>query len=195
MCATLATLAGLSMAQAVSLDPEAGEAAAGGLPRPEPPAEARLESSGHLTPPGYLTYPAYPAHPVYPAAPSGPADMARPDRGESVGLPGMASVYHRRLHGRPTASGEPYINEGWTAAHRHLPLGTLLSVRNPANGVEVVVRVNDRGPFHAGRIVDLSVAAGQALGLMRVGVAMVVIRPLLSGEAAGRRLGVQDARW
>lgn len=107
----------------------------------------------------------------------------------------MASIYHRRLHGRPTASGEPYSNDGWTAAHRDLPLGTLLSVRNPANGVEVVVRVNDRGPFHAGRIVDLSVAAAQALGLMRVGVAMVVIRPLLSDEAEGRRLGVQSTRW
>jgi rare lipoprotein A len=72
-------------------------------------------------------------------------------------------------------------------------LGTLLSVRNPANGVEVVVRVNDRGPFHPGRMVDLSVAAAQALGLMQAGVAMVVIRPLLSEEADSRSLGVQDA--
>lgn len=113
------------------------------------------------------------------------------------GMPGLASVYHRRLHGRPTASGEPYVNDGWTAAHRELPLGTLLSVFNPANGVEVVVRVNDRGPFHPGRMVDLSVAAAQALDLMKAGVAMVVIRPLLSDEADSRSLGVQTtaAGW
>lgn len=106
-------------------------------------------------------------------------------------IPGMASVYHRRFQGRPTASGEPYANEGWTAAHRDLPLGTLLSVRNPANGVEVVVRVNDRGPFHPGRMLDLSVAAAQALGLMQLGVALVVIRPLLTEEADQASMGVQ----
>ena len=61
-------------------------------------------------------------------------------------LSGMASVYSQRLQGRPTASGEPYRTQGWTAAHRDLPLGTWLSVRNPGNGLEVVVRVNDRGP-------------------------------------------------
>lgn len=106
-------------------------------------------------------------------------------------MPGLASVYHRRLQGRLTASGEPYANAGWTAAHRDLPLGTLLSVLNPSNGVEVVVRVNDRGPYHPEREVDLSVAAAQALGLMRAGVAMVVIRPLLTEEAERTSLGVQ----
>ena len=103
----------------------------------------------------------------------------------------MASFYSQRFHGRSTASGEPYLNDGWTAAHRDLPLGTLLSVRNPANGVEVVVRVNDRGPFHSNRMLDLSMAAAQALGLVRQGVAMVVIRPLSADDADSRALGPQ----
>lgn len=106
-------------------------------------------------------------------------------------LPGLASFYSQRFHGRPTASGEPYLNQGWTAAHRDLPLGSWLSVTNPVNGVEVVVRVNDRGPFHPGRLVDLSVAAAQALGLLRAGVAMVVIRPLSESEAGQRVVGLQ----
>lgn len=108
-------------------------------------------------------------------------------------LSGMASIYSQRFHGRPTASGEPYLSHGWTAAHRDLPLGTLLSVRNPANNTEVVVRVNDRGPFHANRMVDLSMAAAQSLGLLRQGVAMVVIRPLSADQADRRALGPQPA--
>lgn len=115
------------------------------------------------------------------------------DMAPGVGrLPGLASFYSQRFHGRPTASGEPYLNQGWTAAHRDLPLGSLLSVTNPVNGVEVVVRVNDRGPFHPGRLVDLSVAAAQALGLLRAGVAMVVIRPLSESEAEQRVVGLQS---
>jgi rare lipoprotein A len=109
----------------------------------------------------------------------------------SAWLSGMASIYSQRFHGRPTASGEPYLSDGWTAAHRDLPLGTLLSVRNPANGTEVVVRVNDRGPFHANRLVDLSMAAAQHLGLLRQGVAVVVIRPLSADQADRRALGPQ----
>ncbi|MBA4254399.1 MAG: hypothetical protein C0445_00805 [Polaromonas sp.] len=112
---------------------------------------------------------------------------------EPAWLSGMASIYSQRFHGRPTASGEPYLSDGWTAAHRDLPLGTLLSVRNPANGTEVVVRVNDRGSFHANRLVDLSMAAAQHLGLLRQGVAVVVIRPLSADQADRRALGPQPA--
>lgn len=118
-------------------------------------------------------------------------EWRRASPGAGVEWTGVASVYHRRFEGRPTASGEPYEAQGWTAAHRDLPMGTLLSVRNPANGVEVVVRVNDRGPYHGNRLLDLSTAAAEALGLLRLGVAMVVVRPLSEGESAQRSVGVQ----
>ena len=70
---------------------------------------------------------------------------------------------------RSTASGEPYRAVKLTAAHRTLPFGTLLRVTNVRNGRSVVVRVNDRGPFHARRVVDLSRAAAAELGLVRRG--------------------------
>jgi rare lipoprotein A len=82
---------------------------------------------------------------------------------------GEASYYARGFEGRSTASGEPYRAQGFTAAHRTLPFGTMLRVTNPRNGRSVVVRVNDRGPFHARRIVDLSRAAAAELGLVRRG--------------------------
>ncbi len=90
---------------------------------------------------------------------------------------GQASWYGRKFHGRPTASGEPYDMYAMTAAHPTLPLPTYARVRNPANGREVVVRVNDRGPFHSGRIIDLSYTAALKLGLLR-GVAPVEVERL-----------------
>ncbi|HEX2543111.1 MAG TPA: septal ring lytic transglycosylase RlpA family protein [Caldimonas sp.] len=80
---------------------------------------------------------------------------------------GLASWYGRKFHGRPTAIGETYDMYAMTAAHPTLPLPSYARIRNPANGREVIVRVNDRGPFHAGRIVDLSYAAAARLGLLR----------------------------
>ncbi|WP_083900925.1 septal ring lytic transglycosylase RlpA family protein [Azospirillum sp. B4] len=88
---------------------------------------------------------------------------------------GKASWYGREHAGRRTASGEAYDPEGLTAAHRTLPLGTVIEVS--AHGQRVMVRVNDRGPFVKGRVLDLSAAAARALGLDRVGTAMVSIRP------------------
>jgi len=82
---------------------------------------------------------------------------------------GEASYYARGFEGRSTASGEPYRAAKYTAAHRTLPFGTLLRVTNERNGRSVVVRVNDRGPFHARRVVDLSRAAAAELGLVRRG--------------------------
>jgi rare lipoprotein A len=82
---------------------------------------------------------------------------------------GEASYYAGGFEGRSTASGEPYRAAKYTAAHRTLPFGTLLRVTNERNGRSVVVRVNDRGPFHARRIVDLSRAAAAELGLVRRG--------------------------
>jgi rare lipoprotein A len=85
---------------------------------------------------------------------------------------GLASWYGRKLHGKPTASGEVYNMYAMTAAHPTLPIPSYARVRNPANGREVVVRINDRGPFHDGRIVDLSYTAALKLDLLR-GVAPV----------------------
>ena len=87
---------------------------------------------------------------------------------------GMASWYGRKFHGRRTASGEVYDMYAMTAAHPTLPLPSYVRVRNPVNAREVVLRVNDRGPFHADRIVDLSYAAALKLDLLR-GVAPVEI--------------------
>jgi rare lipoprotein A len=78
---------------------------------------------------------------------------------------GLASWYGRKFHGRRTASGETYNMYAMTAAHKTMPIPSYARVRNPANGHEVVVRVNDRGPFSAGRVIDLSYAAAVKLGV------------------------------
>jgi len=94
---------------------------------------------------------------------------------------GLASWYGRQFHGRRTASGETYDMYAMTAAHPTLPIPSYARIRNPANGREVIVRVNDRGPFHAGRIVDLSYAAAARLDLLR-GVAPVELERLTFDE-------------
>jgi rare lipoprotein A len=83
---------------------------------------------------------------------------------------GWASYYKT---GRVTANGERFNPMGHTAAHRSLPFGTLVRVTNIRTGKSVVVRINDRGPFIKGRIIDLSLGAAQAVGLHRSGVAKV----------------------
>lgn len=88
---------------------------------------------------------------------------------------GKASWYGPGFHGKRTASGERFDMEALTAAHRTLPFGTLIRVRNSQNGREVVVRINDRGPWVGNRIIDLSKAAGAALGLLEAGEAPVVL--------------------
>jgi len=90
---------------------------------------------------------------------------------------GLASWYGRKFHGRRTASGEVYDMYAMTAAHPTLPIPSYARIRNPANGREVLVRINDRGPFHAERIVDLSYAAALKLDLLR-GVAPVELERL-----------------
>lgn len=86
---------------------------------------------------------------------------------------GIASYYGPGLHGRPTASGERFNQHAMTAAHRKLPFGTCLRVVNMENGRSVDVRVNDRGPYKEGRIVDVSLAAAKKLGLVDKGLARV----------------------
>lgn len=91
---------------------------------------------------------------------------------------GGASYYHNRLQGRKTASGEPYNKDLNTCAHPSLPFGTMLSVRNQRNGKEVIVKVNDRGPFHSKRIIDLSYSAAQAIDMVRHGIITVQVKVL-----------------
>ncbi|MEK8051996.1 septal ring lytic transglycosylase RlpA family protein [Ideonella sp. DXS22W] len=79
---------------------------------------------------------------------------------------GLASWYGRKFHGKPTATGELYDMYAMTAAHKTMPLPSYARVRNPRNGHEVVVRINDRGPFHSDRVIDLSYTAALKLGLL-----------------------------
>lgn len=82
---------------------------------------------------------------------------------------GSASYYAAKFNGRRTASGERFDNAAMTAAHRTLPFGSIVRVTNPANGRSVIVRINDRGPFSAGRMIDVSRAAAEELGLVARG--------------------------
>ena len=91
---------------------------------------------------------------------------------------GNATYYSHRLHGRRTSDGSTYHRDSLTCAHRTLPFGTLLKVRNKKNGREVVVKVTDRGPFRRGGIVDLSYAAAEKIGLVSQGVAQVEVEPV-----------------
>lgn len=88
---------------------------------------------------------------------------------------GRASWYGNGFQGRRTASGERFDMNALTAAHPSLPFGTQLMVRNPNNGREVIVRINDRGPHTGGRIIDLSRAAAKTIGLLEAGVGTVVL--------------------
>lgn len=106
---------------------------------------------------------------------------------------GLASWYGVPFHGRLTASGERYDMEAMTAAHKTLPFGTRVLVRCLDTGLSVEVRINDRGPFVSGRIIDLSAAAGRALGLERRGLARVELRLLPSPGGAPSAPGA-DAR-
>jgi rare lipoprotein A len=82
---------------------------------------------------------------------------------------GMASYYGRHLKGARTASGQRFDPDALTCAHRTLPFGTQLQVTNPVNGETVVVTVNDRGPFHGNRVIDLSDAAAEEIGILARG--------------------------
>jgi len=88
---------------------------------------------------------------------------------------GMASWYGRQFHGRKTASGETFDMNALTAAHRSLPLNCFIRVTNKTNGKSVVVKVNDRGPFHGNRVLDLSYGAAKQLGMSSSGTGNVSI--------------------
>jgi rare lipoprotein A len=144
--------------------------------------------------------PTTPPSPPSPASPAGvPARVVLPGAPDSVAAPattpipaperlvlatqtGAASFYANSLAGRPTASGAPYDPTAFMAAHREYPFGTVLRVTNPANGRSVEVVVLDRGPFVAGRIVDLSRVAAESLDMIRQGVVQVIVEVLEWGR-------------
>lgn len=89
---------------------------------------------------------------------------------------GNASFYAKMFHGRTTSCGEKFSNNDFTAAHRSLPFNTMLEVTNLSNKKTITVRINDRGPYNRGRILDLTHAAANFLGFTEKGVAKVRIR-------------------
>jgi rare lipoprotein A len=99
---------------------------------------------------------------------------------------GTASWYGKRFHGQKTSSGETYDMYKMTAAHPTLPIPSYARVTHVANGKSVVVRINDRGPFHGGRIIDLSYVAAYKLGYVGAGSAQVQVEALVPGEPARR---------
>ena len=94
---------------------------------------------------------------------------------------GVASWYGKKFHGQKTSSGERYDMFGMTAAHPTLPIPSYVRVTNPASGKSVVVRINDRGPFHAGRIIDLSYTAAWKLGYIGNGSTLVEVESIQPG--------------
>jgi rare lipoprotein A len=97
---------------------------------------------------------------------------------------GTASYYHDRFHGRRTASGTRYNKNALSAAHKTLPLGSKVKVTDSRTGRSVVVKINDRGPFVKGRVIDLSRAAAREIGLTKKGLAKVKVEVL---SVPGRR--------
>ena len=107
---------------------------------------------------------------------------------------GKATFYSKRATGTRTANGERLHHDSLTCAHRTYPFGTLLRVKNPANGKEVVVRVTDRGPFVRGRIIDLSWRAAKELGIIAAGVAMVEIEKVTTQNGVPFRQTDEDTQ-
>jgi rare lipoprotein A len=105
--------------------------------------------------------------------------------GDNYAADGLASWYGRAYQGKPTTSGEPFDAHALTAAHLVLPFQSCVAVTRPENHRTVVVRINDRGPFVAGRIIDLSEAAAMAIGMLEEGVAWVHLQAIARADAHG----------
>jgi len=115
---------------------------------------------------------------------------------------GIASWYGDIFHGKPTSSGEAYNMYDMTAAHKTLPLGTHVKVTNKNNGALVILRINDRGPFVSGRIIDLSYTAAQKLGMLqpgtipvRVEAVQVAEKTALKGKTVWKAESVPDFKY
>jgi rare lipoprotein A len=109
------------------------------------------------------------------------------DTSDDYSEQGIASWYGQKFNGRKTSSGEIYSICEFTAAHKTLPLPSYVRVTNTRNGKSVVVRVNDRGPFHAGRIIDLSFVAAVRIGLDKTGTAPVKVELIRAGNSSNNR--------
>jgi rare lipoprotein A len=107
-------------------------------------------------------------------------------------MEGMASWYGQPHHGRRAASGEVYNMHRLTAAHRTLPFHTIVRVHNKRNGREVDVRINDRGPFVKGRVIDLSYAAAKAIDMLKPGIVPVRLKVVrLNAQHPGQEFVMQ----
>jgi len=111
-------------------------------------------------------------------------DSSNKNNTHSLVAEGKASYYADQFHGRRTANGETFNTHKLTAAHPSLPFGTWVKVTNLNNGKDVVVRINDRGPFVKGRIIDLSTDAAKEIGIMKSGTVRVKLETLKSGFSA-----------
>ncbi len=151
--AALLGLAPMGASSALASDP--------GVIPVEPATSAAVIEFVPVAPTAEVTAPAVQAEEV-PSAPQ-----------ETILGRGSASYYAAKFQGRRTASGEAFDNNDMTAAHRTLPFGTKVRVTNPATGASVVVRINDRGPFTRGRLIDVSRAAADQLGMVASGHATV----------------------
>lgn len=129
---------------------------------------------GHPVRRRHLVHPVWGFLLLFLASCAGPRPQSQLPGGEV----GVASWYGPKFHGRPTASGEIFDMHQLTAAHKTLPLGSWVQVTNLENGRSIQVRVNDRGPFVADRIIDLSYAAARALDMVDKGLARVHVWPL-----------------
>ncbi|WIV98214.1 septal ring lytic transglycosylase RlpA family protein [Kinneretia aquatilis] len=153
--------------------PNPSPAGSAGKPRPSPASSDR-DGPEAVIPPGLDQVPdATPKlEPIRKGGPNKPYEVFG-QRYEPMteDLPlverGLASWYGKKFHGKPTSSGEIYNMYAMTGAHATIPIPGYARVRNPANGREVLVRINDRGPFHRGRIIDLSYTAALKLGILK----------------------------
>ncbi len=197
MCAITATLAGCAPAPVAQSDAESGALMAGSAgsagaeamaegqtPAAVPSAGKRSSRASRATPPASRSADARPSEPASPEesadTPSNPDFALVPSRDSDQ--QGLASWYGPGLHGRLTASGERFDKEELTAAHRSFAFGSRVCVRSAATGRTVVVRINDRGPFAPGRVIDLSQAAAQELGMVGLGIKPVELWQLDEGE-------------
>lgn len=111
-------------------------------------------------------------------------ETAEPLPNKTFEQEGIASYYADKFDGRPTASGEIFRQDSLTAAHKHLPFGTKVLVTNLKNNRQVTVRINDRGPFVAGRIIDLSKKGAQSINMINDGIVEVRIEAVLPQNVA-----------
>lgn len=178
----LGTLFAFFVLAGCATPPGAGNTSESGVPQ-----STKLTQAGSFGPQAFGSAPASDAT----AQGSSLAD-AKPLTDEGSGISdfhqtGRASWYGRGFHGRRTANGERYDMHALTAAHRTLPLGSYVRVTNPATSRSVVVRINDRGPYARGRVIDLSMAAASALNMRHAGTARVQIEGLTQQEARDAR--------